>query len=301
MTEVIRRLVEKCTDNNKIYLLSSIDEVSGFFCLNKKVIFMKKACEINKSENIKTEKLSLLTGIKVNSISNDASFKAGLYDYILFDGNLEEIDFESFIKICLLYEKEDISLSLRDFFFSLLEMFQLPKEQQFKNLLGLYGELCVLKDIYDDRRICIASGWHEKSTDKYDINYKNKILEVKTTTSELYIVKIKHDQLFGRKGVILAAVRVIESNAGITLQQLVENINKIPEFSGDFHFQLELGKELKRISSEEAENKKFELKGIKYYRNIDISTIGEIPENITGIEYNCILIETPEIRPENIF
>jgi len=151
------------------------------------------------------------------------------------------------------------------------------------------GELVVLHDIYIKTGIYVAPGWHENSTDKYDISYNDSVIEVKTTTSNLYNVKIKHDQLFGREGVILAAVRVAESNAGVTLKSLIEKINAINDFKMDFSFQIKLGKELKKISPKDLEQKKVEIKDIRYCCNSDMPTIDDIPENITSIEYDYML------------
>lgn len=291
----IKELIKECIDENKIYLLVSLDSDSGFFSLNQKVIYMKASTTgEKKAETVNTEKLSLSTGVHVMSVNNDSTFEPGFYDYILFDGNVNDADFVSFIKICQLFTNETEKMSLRDFFFSILEMFQLPREQQYKNLIGLMGELSVIKFIYEKTGVSVASGWHENSTDKYDINHDGLIIEVKTTTSDLYTVKIKHEQLFGKKGIILAAVRVMDSNAGFTLFDLIDGLNQLPVFAEDFRFQLELGKELKRVSPQDSSTKKIEVKGIRFYKNNDIPTIGDIPDNITGIEYNCTLIETNE-------
>lgn len=156
------------------------------------------------------------------------------------------------------------------------------------------------KDIYDKKGISVASGWHQSSTDKYDINYQNTVIEVKTTTSDLYTVKVKHEQLFGRNDVVLAAVRVMESNAGETLEKIIAKINSIDVFAKDFSFQLKLGKELKRISPKEYKTKSVEIQEVRFYKNSDISTIRDIPDNITGIEYNCTLIETKETEIDDI-
>lgn len=106
--------------------------------------------------------------------------------------------------------------------------------------------------------------------------------------------------MFGREGVVLATVRVIESNAGDTLERLIAKINSIDIFAKDFSFQLKLGKELKRISPKEYKTKNVEVKGVRFYKNSDIATIRDIPDNITGIEYNCTLLETKETRIEEL-
>ena len=99
---------------------------------------------------------------------------------------------------------------------------------------------------------------------------------------------------------VLAAVRVMESNAGETLEKIIAKINSIDVFAKDFSFQLKLGKELKRISPKEYKIKGGEIKGVRFYKNSDIATIRDIPDNITGIEYNCTLIETKETKLDDL-
>lgn len=278
---------------NHLYLIKSIDEKCGFFAMDKKLLFMVLTENAKRIDTVKTEKLVLNTCVDILSVANDSTFKPGKYDFILFTGEKDETDFESFINICTLYSNEKERITVKDFFYSILDMFQLPKEQQFKNLIGLMGELAVLHDIYAKTGIYVASGWHENSMDKYDITYNSNVIEVKTTTSNLYNVRIKHDQLFGREGVILAAVRVMETNAGLTLKCLIEKINAINAFKTDFMFQIKLGKELKKISPKDLEQKKVEIKDIRFYCNSDMRTIYDVPESITNIEYDYMLIDIP--------
>ncbi len=291
---MIRQEMDKCpSKDNHLYLIKSIDDKCGFFAMDKRLLFMARTESVKRTDTVKTEKLLLNTCVDILNVENDSTFKPGKYDFILFTGEKDETDFESFVNICVLYSNEKDRITVKDFFYSILDMFQLPKEQQFRNLIGLMGELAVLYDIYIKTGVNVASGWHENSTDKYDISYNGSVIEVKTTTSNLYNVKIKHDQLFGKEGVILAAVRVTESNAGVTLKRLIKKINDINDFKTDFIFQIKLGKELKKISPKDLEQKKIEIKDIRFYCNSDMITIYDIPENITNVEYEYMLIDTP--------
>ena len=138
MIDAIRQKMSVCpSEEDRLYLLESIDEKCGFFALNRLLIFMVSSSLDKKVDMLKTEKLFLNTNVEVLNVANDSTFKAGKYDYILFSGASEETDFESFVKICTLYASEKEKISIKDFFFSILDMFQLPKEQQFKNLIGL--------------------------------------------------------------------------------------------------------------------------------------------------------------------
>lgn len=301
MIDSIRQKMSVCPNKEgRLYLLESIDEKCGFFSLNGLLIFMVSSFD-KKADMLKTEKLLLNTNVEILNVDNDSTFEAGKYDYILFNGAIEDSDMDCFVKICTLYAREKNKISIKDFFFSILDLFQMPKEQQFKNLIGLIGELTIIWEIYNKKGISVATGWHESSTDKYDINYQNTIIEVKTTTSDLYTIRVKHDQVFGRDGVLLAVVRVVESNAGETLEKLIAKINRFDIFANDFSFQLKLEKELRRISPEEYRTKNIEVKGIRFYKNSDIATIKDIPDHVTEIEYNCTLIETKETRIEEIF
>lgn len=301
MVNKIKSIAENCPNRDgKLYLLYSISPEYGFFMMNGNVMFVAKNIEKGRAEITETEKLVLSTKVEIKAVANEKSFEPGEYSYILYRGKLGESDLDTFIRICMIYVKDTNSISINEFFYSIIDMFQLPKEQSYKNLLGLYGELQTIIFAYNNCRLNLAKGWHKKSTEKFDFVIDELLLEVKTTTSDLLNVQLKHNQLFRNKDVFLAVVQVEESNAGKTLTELIADINSISAFSEDFAFQVALVKEIKRVSEKDLVNKKFNVINTLFYDNKDIPTIENIPDNITEISYKCSLVGISPINISNI-
>ena len=210
------------------------------------------------------------------------------------------VDLATFIRICSLYSKEKERTKFRDFFFSIIDIFQLPKEQALKNMAGLMGELLVMKNIYEETGKSISYMWHKKSSDKYDFADGDKIIEVKTTLSNLLEIKIKHQQLFGRPGIVLGVVQLEKANAGISLKILIEEMKAIPVFRDDLQFNLILEKELRRVSKTEVRDIYFNCICIKYYKNTDLDTFDDIPSNITELSYSYYLGDVQSINVNSI-
>lgn len=124
---------------------------------------------------------------------------------------------------------------------------------------------------------------------KYDFVLGGLVLEIKTTSHDDLNVQIKHDQLYSREDVYLGAVCIEKSNAGFTLNDLIKQINTIEEFSKNLRFQIALGNELKKISPDEANQLRFDIKKIRFFKNTDIATISDIPEYLSDITYRCRL------------
>lgn len=303
MIEEIIQQIDICPkETDKLYLLKTLEGQSGFFFYNNHVLFGVE----EKSHNhdfVETEQLILCIGVEIRSVVNSNSFKAGKYSYIQFNGiyDRENVDFINFIHICVLYNNEKNVMSLNDFFFSIIEMFQLPKEQSYNNLLGLYGELCVLYDVYKVTGKNISDMWHKKSSDKFDFTDGKIILEVKTTTSKYLEAKIKHQQLFDKDGIVLGIVQLYESNAGKSLNRIIEELNDCNSFKNNFQFQLVLAKELKRINPQDAFNKQFSINNIKYFLNNNIVTFDNVSSNISELSYIYSFEDIPTISLNEVF
>jgi hypothetical protein len=96
-----------------------------------------------------------------------------------------------------------------EFFDSLIDIFQIPNDQSFKNVVGLYGELSIIKNIYDTYKVDISPFWHlNGSSSKYDFSLKNFNLEIKTTSSKNKMIDIKHYQIFNNENNILGTVKI---------------------------------------------------------------------------------------------
>ncbi len=295
MIEGFKKIIEEYPhEPNKLYLLKNIDEETGFFFMNDHLLFVV-ADSTGITEIIETEQLLLQTNVRIEGVENSSSFLPGQYSYIQFDGKLNDdnVDLSTFTQICELYCRERGTMSFREFFFSIIDLFQLPQDQGFKNLIGLYGELIIMRDVYEKTSVDISCMWHKKSSDKYDFSDGNRVLEVKTTLSDKLEIKVKHQQLFGREGIILAVVQLEKANAGLSLFQLVEEMEKIPVFHNGFQYHLILEKELRRVSKKEAQEDMFNCAKVNYYRNTELITFEDIPGNISDLSYSYYLGDTP--------
>lgn len=289
MDDLKEKYRESPNEQDVLYLLHSCSNSQGFFVMNEHILFLSKNDGENVSNTIETEKLSLTTKVQIVSVHNMPTFEPGYYNYIMFKGKDDDVDFDSFVRICSLYVQDSSEMTLKAFFFSIMSLFQMPKEQQYKNLLGVLGELVVIKDVYEESGVNIAKGWHAETTDKYDFVLGGLVLEIKTTSHNDLNVQIKHDQLYSREDVYLGAVCIEKSNAGFTLNDLIKQINTIEEFSKNLRFQIALGNELKKISPDEANQLRFDIKKIRFFKNTDIATISDIPEYLSDITYRCRL------------
>lgn len=302
MLENIKKIIEECPNvNGKLYLIQILNKATGFFLMDKKVLLLSNNRIEKKSETIETEKLILNTKVQISTAINMPTFQDGEYNYVLYRGDSNDSDFENFIRICMTYVNANEKLSLKDFFFSIIDMFQIPKEQSFKNLLGIYGELEIILYAYRVCRWNLTAGWHKSSMDKYDFIINGVCMEIKSTMSDLLNVQLQHEQIFGKKGLYLGVVNIEESNAGMTLANLIDEINAIAIFRDDFNFQVALGKEINRVSKREMRNRKFNVKQVLFFENSEIPTLQEIPENITEITYRCALIGVNTVNIEEIY
>jgi len=302
MIDNILRLINLCPkEANKLFLLENLDNESGFFYMDGHVLFVVSE-ESTNEETVETEQLLLRTSVKIEGVANSSTFTPGVYSFIQFNGEITEdhFDLATFLKICSLYGAEKGSIKFRDFFFSIIDIFQLPREQALKNLVGLFGELLIIKNIYEETGKSIAYMGHKKSSDKYDFSDGEKIIEVKTTLSNLLEVKIKHQQLFGRQGIVLGVVQLEKANAGTNLSQLVDAMEAIPVFRDDLQFNLILEKELRRVSKAEMRDTYFNCICIRYYKNTDIRVFDDIPSNVSDLSYSYYLGDAQNINVSDL-
>ena len=182
----------------------------------------------------------------------------------------------------------------KDFFTSLYNIFQSKKVEKSLNLLGLWGELYVMIYLKNNLNIDSSNSWHISSNDKYDFVFNQYPLEVKTTNSKEKLLTLKHNQIFNNQEKILAGVFCENNNAGMSVYDLVKQLNKNKQIAENINFQLKLQQELIKINQEDMRNIKFKLKEIKFFNSKDLPTLTNIPENILNItyQYSCENLKT---------
>ena len=284
-------------DDNKIYLTELLSAQSGFFSHNGELLFIVFDENRDKANSIRTNFLELETHVYINSIENDNSFKSGYCNLIKFTGDSQSPEYNSFKDLCRLYSKNLDESNFFDFFHTLLELFQLPQEQSYKNALGLYGELKFLESIKKHYSVDLSNAWHVSgSFSRTDFSFSNYGIEVKTTVME-NCVAIKHEQLFNNHNNYLATVVCENYDSGECLKNLESQMIKMfPNFS----FAVKLKKELQRIKPYEIENAKFLLKEIHIYDAKKINPFANVPDAVNFLKYEFDLTDETELSKEEI-
>ena len=290
-TSILLQRIKECAHDDTLYLLEKLAYCGGFFVLNGNLLFMVPDTNTCSSQNIKTEYLRLQTGTYISAFNVSVpSFENGYYNFIeLFlaekDGCVENLS--AFVNLCASYSDNSDKIDFISFFDSLVTLFQLPQEQHFKNLVGLFGELSVINYFFRNFKEDLSKYWHTEGTrSKLDFVSPHINIEVKTTPTEQFIFQIKHDQIFSNtKETYLAAVSISEDNTGETLNELVAKMLESPDYCNGFNFAINLEAERRRVSPNDAINKRFVLKGIKLYKVDNICPFYKVPETISDLSY----------------
>lgn len=285
MVDKIKQLVRNnIFDNYHLYLLYGLNDKAGFFVFANRIFFAIINDGDSQESDIDTEFLSLKTNVFIKSVKNNQLFKSGHYSILEFRSDVEHEYFETFIKLCEAYVKNGMNMSFVDFFETLFDLFKKSSEQFKKNALGLYGELKFLEKIYYEYDINLSNNWHiSGSNSKYDISYYGINFEIKTSIFDDYKFFIKHYQVFNGDDNYIVVINSEENPAGETIFELVEKLRNLEPFASNLQFQINLAKEMKRISKEES--KKFSITNVNIYDTKKISRLNEIPHCISDVEY----------------
>ena len=302
MLQSIRDLLTTLPDDGLIYLAEKLTEKAGFFVSNKHLLYAVINCDHENSQSMRTEYLHLNTNVDIHAFADNQQFQSGKYNILELlpaEEEYNDSDLQSFINLCSAHALYMGSEDFMNFFFSLISIFQMPAEQAYKNLIGLFGELSVIKCFFEQTGTDISNYWHKTgSSGKYDFVFKKNNLEVKSTTSEDGLVELKHSQLFNPDANYLAVVHLEKNNSGISTNQLILILLSMPDCCNNYNFAINIEKEKKRISPFEAENALFTVRSISFYDAKAINPLPTIPDEISSLSYKIDLSEkkTVDIR-----
>lgn len=144
MLSAIKDALSKCPSDGSIYLIDKLSDISGFFMVKGHLLYMVYNSEETSHQNLSTEYLKLNTNIDIVSVKNDQKFKTGKYNLLEIIPVANEYPDEllsSFINLCISHTTYMNAKNFVSFFYSLISLFQTPKEQNYKNLVGFIGEL----------------------------------------------------------------------------------------------------------------------------------------------------------------
>lgn len=277
---------QKNYDTTKLYLIEKVIDKYGIFVYEKKIAFIAASPDVE-SNCIETEYVSFNQHVYLNSIINNPSFKVGYYDILIFNGDVNSDCFDSFYRLCSTFPLSNDTMSFKDFFYDLIELLSMPAEKKYQNLVGLLGELFFIKELYENNNINLSNAWHVsgKETDKYDFILDNKNIEIKTTSADKTIFKIKHKQIFNEKNNFIGLVKITPDNSGISLNEMTNYFIKNEDFSRNLRFMFVLEGEINRTNKSQR-NSCFSLENIVFFHNSNLKTIECIPSCISNIEYD---------------
>lgn len=298
--------IKNAPRDNTLYLIEKLPSGTGLFASNGNVLYLVPNQERCASMSIKTEFLHLETNVFVTAFNSSVpSFADGYYNSVelnLSDLNESETNLSAFINLCLAHASYMKGQEFISFFDSLVSLFQLPKEQHFKNLIGLMGELLLIESVFKNYGKDLSSYWHtEGPSSRMDFVCPSANIEVKTTTDDSLRFIIKHDQLFANsERTFLATVVLEENNSGRTLEELISELLGSPDFCNSFSFSVNIEKEKRRISPTEFKSKRFILKKINVYPANDINPFDTIPDHVGGLSYILDVLPFKSISFSNI-
>lgn len=286
MGNEILKLMDAVPNDGSVYLLEKLNEMSGFFCYQKHLIYVvENIAKLNHS-SINTEYLSIKTHLFLSSIKNSVQFKDGYYNIIGYKGPNEDSKIDTFIYLCRIHAKNQMELDFGEFFYSLATLFKPLHDQQFRNLLGFWGELEFIRTVNTLIGRDISIDWHRNGMySKYDFISSISNIEVKTTLSSELAVELKHHQIFNGDKNFLCVICAEASEMGETLMDIIADLRSTPNKFESLQFNLNLEKELQRVSPVEACEKKFILRSVLLYDVNSLNTLVEIPFEISQLRY----------------
>lgn len=308
MTDINQLLTKilSAPKDNTLYLIEKFPCDTGLFASNGNVLYMVHNEERCSAMSVKTDFLSLETNIYVSAFNASVlSFENGYYnsvELLLTEPNDRESNLSAFVNLCLAHATYMRGRNFMAFFDSLVALFQLPKEQHYKNLIGLMGELLLIEYIYQNHGIDLSTYWHtDGPSSKLDFVCPSTNFEVKSTVSDALSFTVKHDQLFSYadKNYLIAIV-LEETNAGRTLEEIINGFLESPDYCNSLQFSINLEKEKRRISPVDYKNKRFMLKKVHTYHASQINPFDTIPDCIEDLSYKIDLLPFKEIQLTDI-
>ena len=304
MLSVVKNAIEKSPVDGLIYLAKKLSDTSGFFVSDKHLLYIVKNFDHESSQSISTEYIKLNTNVEIQAFADGQQFESGKYnvlDFIPTEDGYNRADLESFVNLCSAHALYMNSAEFVKFFYSLINIFQYPAEQEYKNLIGLFGELSVIKYVFEKTGKDISSQWHKTgSGGKYDFVLDVLNVEVKSTTSIDKEVEIKHTQIFNASNNYLAVVLLEKDNSGISTNQLIRELLSSKDYCNNYDFSVNIEKERKRISPTDSENILFSVREISFYYAKDINPFSALPSNINSLTYKLDLSEVRETAIDSI-
>lgn len=175
-----------------------------------------------------------------------------------------------------------------------------------KSEIGLFGELLIINESKNPDHL--VEGWHITGKEIFDFTIDSNQLEVKTTTLNERIHKVKHSQhkrLREMTNGYISSIIIMESDNGKTISNIAEEIRSklnqdtIPEFNQKLASCV--GSSFENYNSNF--NYSYSKDSIRFYRAHNLQTISDkdVPENISDIKYSLNLETYDELSSQELF
>ena len=292
----IKSQIESIADTSSIYLLEALSNTAGFFANDGKLLYAAKDIYGYPYEGIETDYLTLQTHVKICAVKNNQTFQDDYYNVIIYKGNLDDSNLESFIQLCSIHAKNEVELNFKEFFYSLIALFQLPAEQSFINAVGLYGELKFMQYANQRKNVDISNSWHRSgSYSQYDFSNGEKSIEIKTTISGSTDVTIKHRQIFGEHPCYLVVMNCEQYENGETIEEVISSMYADSTAFNGMNFSINLAKELKRVSSKDIKEIRFGIRQMLIFDAADINPFPSTPDPVSNLSYKLDISGLPAL------
>lgn len=293
--------VDDIKDKDSLFLIDALSECAGFFAYGGQLLYIAKDIFGYSVEGTETAYLRLETHVYISSVENDPTYENDDYNIITYKGEFADEKLDSFIKLCRVHACNMEEIKFREFFYSLISLFQLPSEQSYKNAIGLYGELKFMQMAVDVYGYDISKSWHKKgTTSQYDFSNGKNSIEVKTTTTEQMSVMIKHRQIFTGHPCWLVVATCENYENGETIEELVDKLLDKDNAFRSMSFNINLAKELKKVSPREVKELRLKLHEIQVFDTDEINPFPSVPNEVDKLEYRLDVSEMEKISQDEI-
>ena len=238
-----------------------------------------------------TSKLVLM--LNVNCHYEFQSKKYEEVSNVLVCKSRDQTELESFIRLCLAFSSGDLSnQSLIEFFSSMVSLFKDSQKEDRAALNGLFAELFTMYFLIA-KGVDISRYWQIKDMMKFDFTLdENKRMEIKSSSTGQRVHHFRHEQLLSNEySIIIVSVLLRESNAGLSVLDLVKYFRKI--YKDDFKRLLIIERRTRMYSESELAEIVFDKKYLE--SNIWFVPAEAVPKvtgespGITNVEYDSDL------------
>ena len=147
----------------------------------------------------------------------------------------------------------------------------------------------------------ISQYWHrDGELSQYDFSNGDNFIEIKSNSNGSDTAIIKHDQIFEVSDGYLVLVSTYIDDTGETINELIESMQEEKKYFNNINFNVNLTKELKRISKLDCQTVRFVVKEIKMFNTKDINPFDNIPVEIKELNYKYDMSECIEIEKREI-